>query len=31
LPALYAIWFKIKPVAAEGKIVSATQADPVAA
>jgi multidrug efflux pump subunit AcrB len=31
LPALYAIWFKIKPVAKDRQLVSATRAEPVAA
>jgi len=31
LPALYAIWFKIKPVAKDWQLVSATRAEPVAA
>ena len=31
LPALYAIWFKIKPAAKDRQLVSATRAEPVAA
>jgi len=31
LPALYAIWFKIKPVAKNRQLVAATRAEPVAA
>ena len=31
LPALYAIWFRIKPVAKELQFVSATGAEPLAA
>jgi multidrug efflux pump subunit AcrB len=31
LPALYAIWFKIKPVAKDRQLVSETRAEPVAA
>jgi multidrug efflux pump subunit AcrB len=31
LPALYAIWFRIKPVAEERQLVPATRAEPVAA
>ena len=31
LPALYAIWFRIKPAAEERRLVPATRAEPVAA
>ena len=31
LPALYAIWFKIKPVAKDQQAVSAVRAEPVKA
>jgi Cu/Ag efflux pump CusA len=30
LPALYAIWFKIKPAASDGNAVSSMGAEPVA-
>ena len=30
LPALYAIWFKIKPAGSDGKTVSSMRAEPVA-
>jgi Cu/Ag efflux pump CusA len=30
LPALYAIWFKIKPAANDGQAVSSIQVEPVA-